>query len=239
MARLMIADGRGHDVFPASEEELLHELRRLDGQFRAEREPRIAVIYADPEADVTPKLSIGLGADQATVCYDHGLSSALVAVAAGARARSDIRTATGTRSSLNGRWCLKRMLSPQRRSSSRRVADRPTWTGSMNDSSRAGRAPLRPHAPQAAPSASDDPHIPDAEIALAWMPAQCQILNSCAAADAARGTPKPLGEKRKDCLATNLNPSASRCRRPPAVNRAPFPASPGVSTRTAKAYAQT
>ena len=77
MARPMIADGRGHDVFPASEEELLHELRRLDGQFRAEREPRIAVIYAEPEADVTPKLSIGLGADQATVCYDHGLSSAL------------------------------------------------------------------------------------------------------------------------------------------------------------------
>ena len=65
MARPMIADGRGHDVFPASEEELLQELRRLDGQFRAEREPRIAVIYAEPEAKVTPKLSIGLGADQA------------------------------------------------------------------------------------------------------------------------------------------------------------------------------
>jgi hypothetical protein len=75
MARPMIADGRGHDVIPASEEELLDELRRLDGEFRAEREPRIAVIYADPEADATPKLSIGLGADQATVCYDHGLSS--------------------------------------------------------------------------------------------------------------------------------------------------------------------
>jgi hypothetical protein len=76
MARPMIADGRGHDVFPASEEELLDELRRLDGQFRAEREPRIAVIYAEPEAKVTQKLSIGLGADQAMVCYDHGLSSA-------------------------------------------------------------------------------------------------------------------------------------------------------------------
>jgi hypothetical protein len=72
----MIADGRGYDVVPASGEELLDELRRLDGEFRAEREPRIAVIYADPEADVTPKLSIGLGADQATVVYDHGLSSA-------------------------------------------------------------------------------------------------------------------------------------------------------------------
>jgi hypothetical protein len=34
------------------------------------------VIYAEPEAKVTPKLSIGLGADQAMVCYDHGLSSA-------------------------------------------------------------------------------------------------------------------------------------------------------------------
>jgi Immunity protein Imm1 len=76
MARPMIADGRGHDVVPASEEELLDELRRLDGEFWAEREPRIAVIYADPEADVTPKLSIGLGADQATIVYDHGLSSA-------------------------------------------------------------------------------------------------------------------------------------------------------------------
>ena len=77
MARPMIADGRGHDIFPASEEQLLDELRRLDSEFRAEREPRIAVIYGDAEADVTPKLSIGLGANQATVCYDHGLSSAL------------------------------------------------------------------------------------------------------------------------------------------------------------------
>jgi hypothetical protein len=76
MARPKIANGRGHDVVPASEEELLDELRRLDGEFRAEREPRIAVIYADPEADVTPKLSIGLGADQATVVHDHGLPSA-------------------------------------------------------------------------------------------------------------------------------------------------------------------
>ena len=78
MARpiITITDGRGHDVDPASEEELLDELRRLDGEFRAEREPRIVVIYGDPEADMTPKLSIGLAADQATVCYDHGLSSA-------------------------------------------------------------------------------------------------------------------------------------------------------------------
>jgi len=63
-------------VVRAPEEELLDELRRLDGEFRAEREPRIAVIYADPEADVTPKLSIGLGADPAKVVYDHGLPSA-------------------------------------------------------------------------------------------------------------------------------------------------------------------
>ena len=76
MARPMIADGRGHDIFPASDEQLLDELRRLDSEFRAEGEPRIAVIYGDAGADVTPKLSIGLGADQATVCYDHGLSSA-------------------------------------------------------------------------------------------------------------------------------------------------------------------
>jgi hypothetical protein len=77
MARPMITDGRGHDIVPASEEELLDELRRLDREFRAEREPRIVVIYGDPEANMTPKLSIGLGANQATVCYDHGLSSAL------------------------------------------------------------------------------------------------------------------------------------------------------------------
>ena len=77
MARPMITDGLGHDFVPASEEEFLGELRRLDGEFRAEQEPRIVVIYGDPDADVTPKLSIGLGAKQATVIYDHGLSSAL------------------------------------------------------------------------------------------------------------------------------------------------------------------
>jgi len=76
MARAMISDGRGHDVFPASEEELLDELRRLDGEFRAERAPRIARIFADLEADAPPKLWIGLGADQATLVYEHGLSSA-------------------------------------------------------------------------------------------------------------------------------------------------------------------
>ena len=36
MARPMIADGRGHDVFPASEKEFLDELRRLE--LRLERE---------------------------------------------------------------------------------------------------------------------------------------------------------------------------------------------------------
>ena len=77
MARPMIADGRGHDVIPASEEELLDELRRLDDEFRAERKPRIVTIYSDPGADVTPKLWIGLGrADQATVAYQYELSGA-------------------------------------------------------------------------------------------------------------------------------------------------------------------
>jgi hypothetical protein len=104
MARPMIADGRGHDVFPASEEELLHELRRLDGEFRAEREPRIAVIYAEPEADVTPKLSIGLGADQATVCYDHGLSSALSR--GRRRSESEIGYAYGDGYSEFSKWTL-------------------------------------------------------------------------------------------------------------------------------------
>ena len=78
MARPMLADGRGHDIVPASEEELLDELRRFDNEFRAAREPRIVTIYADPEADVTPKLWIGLGrrTDDATVAYQHGLSGA-------------------------------------------------------------------------------------------------------------------------------------------------------------------
>ena len=78
MARPMLADGRGHDFVPASEEELLDELRRFDREFRAERKPRIVTIYADPEADVTPKLWIGLGrrTDDATVAYQHGLSGA-------------------------------------------------------------------------------------------------------------------------------------------------------------------
>jgi len=76
MAGPMIADGRGNDVVPASEEELLAELRRLDAEFRSEKEPRIVVIYADRVAEVTPTLSLGLGADEATLVYDDGLSSA-------------------------------------------------------------------------------------------------------------------------------------------------------------------
>jgi len=75
MARAMIADGRGYDVYPASEEELLDELRQLDDKFRAERAPRLARIFADSEADKPPKLWIGLGANEATLVYEHGLSS--------------------------------------------------------------------------------------------------------------------------------------------------------------------
>jgi hypothetical protein len=76
MARTLIADGRGHDVFPESEEELVAELRRFDAQFRAEGEPRVAVIYADWRAEVTPQLSVGLGADDAALAYDDGDASA-------------------------------------------------------------------------------------------------------------------------------------------------------------------
>ena len=97
MAGPLLADGRGHDVFPASEEELLAELRRFDAEFRAEGEPRIVVIYGDPEDKGTPKLSIGLGADEATVCYDHGLSSA---VSCGGRRGDKSKVANAMRSRL-------------------------------------------------------------------------------------------------------------------------------------------
>jgi hypothetical protein len=78
MAQPMLADGRAHDIVPASEGELLDELRRFDNEFRAAGEPRIVTIYADPEADVTPKLWIGLGrrTNDATVAYQDGLSGA-------------------------------------------------------------------------------------------------------------------------------------------------------------------
>jgi hypothetical protein len=76
MARTLIADGRGHDLFPESEEELVAGLRHFDAQFRAEGEPRVAIIYADWEAEVTPQLSIGLGGDNVALAYDDRDGSA-------------------------------------------------------------------------------------------------------------------------------------------------------------------
>src|SRR5262245_60859401 len=76
MAGPMIADGRGNDIVPTSEEELVDVLRRFDAEFRAEKEPRLVTIYADRVAEVTPKLHLGLGADDAMMGYDHGLASA-------------------------------------------------------------------------------------------------------------------------------------------------------------------
>ncbi len=72
MVRPVLADGRGNDVIPASEEELVSALKRFDATFREEREPRIAVIQANPDNEDTPKLSIGLGADESTLVYDEG-----------------------------------------------------------------------------------------------------------------------------------------------------------------------
>src|SRR5262245_14134960 len=76
MAGPIITDGRGHDVIPTSEAELVEELRRLDAEFRGAGEPRIVVIYGDAQSVESPRLSIGLGADEATLVYDEGLSGA-------------------------------------------------------------------------------------------------------------------------------------------------------------------
>ena len=55
-----------------SEEELVGALKRLDDKFRAEHEPRIVVIQANPDDENTPKLSIGLGTPESTLVYDEG-----------------------------------------------------------------------------------------------------------------------------------------------------------------------
>lgn len=72
MLRPLLADGRGYDIFPTTEQELVDGLMDMDALFRKEGEPRIAVLYGEPEKQDTARLSIGLGADECVLGFDTG-----------------------------------------------------------------------------------------------------------------------------------------------------------------------
>ena len=72
MSQPLLADGRGYDIFPATEEELVNGLMDMDALFRKEGEPRLAVLFFEYKKQDTPRLSIGLGADEAVLGFDTG-----------------------------------------------------------------------------------------------------------------------------------------------------------------------
>jgi hypothetical protein len=53
-------------------DEFLRELTEIDTNARKQGQPLIATIYADREADDSPLLSIGLGADESVLVYSSG-----------------------------------------------------------------------------------------------------------------------------------------------------------------------
>lgn len=68
----LLADGRGYDIFPHTEEELVNGVMDMDARFRKEGEPRLAVLFYQHEEKDTPRLSIGLGADESVLGFDTG-----------------------------------------------------------------------------------------------------------------------------------------------------------------------
>lgn len=105
---MLLGDGRGWDVVPSSEKELVSALRKFHTAFRSEGEPRIAVIWLNPDDDEPPHLSIGLGADECVVCYDD-LSNGESWCARGRRlSTEEICFAYGTDYSYFAKWMLIR-----------------------------------------------------------------------------------------------------------------------------------
>jgi hypothetical protein len=86
VARPLLADGRGYDIYPATEEELVSGLLDMDAKFRKEGEPRLAVLFFEPERKDTARLSIGLGEDESTLTFDTGDLNDAGAYSKGARA---------------------------------------------------------------------------------------------------------------------------------------------------------
>ncbi len=106
--RRFLADGRGRDFKPASEKELVAALLELDALFRAEREPRIAVIFADQHAEDPPRLSIGLGGRGCTLVFDQSGMTGEGGYSKGPRARDEpeVTFAYGTGHSHFPAWTL-------------------------------------------------------------------------------------------------------------------------------------
>jgi hypothetical protein len=81
----LLADGRGWDIHPTTVKELVAGLRAFDAKFRAEREPRIAVLFADQDEEDTPRLSIGLGAKECMLAFDESIKEGVGACSKGSR----------------------------------------------------------------------------------------------------------------------------------------------------------
>lgn len=67
-----LVDGQGYHAVPHTADELLRELTEIDTNARKRGQPLIATVYADRDADDSPLLSIGLGADESVLVYSSG-----------------------------------------------------------------------------------------------------------------------------------------------------------------------
>jgi hypothetical protein len=72
MARWLLTNGNGYNIYPSTEQELLDGLAEIDQRARQEARPRVAVLTADADADDAPYLTIALGAEDSVLVYEAG-----------------------------------------------------------------------------------------------------------------------------------------------------------------------
>jgi hypothetical protein len=102
----VLVDGRGLEIEIPSQQKLVSSLGRLDDRFRAEREPRIATLSVDLEAEDAPYLSLGLGADECVVCFDDPRAGGGWYARGRRRSTAEIHFAYGTDESYYPTWAL-------------------------------------------------------------------------------------------------------------------------------------
>jgi hypothetical protein len=108
MARWAPVNGRGLDLFPQSDGELLDGIRQIEDAARRDGAQLVAILTSDIDAEEAPYLSLVLGGDESVLVFEPGDGSDLGGFSAGPQVgdTSPVDAAYGTGNAFYQRWMV-------------------------------------------------------------------------------------------------------------------------------------